>query len=195
MIPGIIKSKSGETVCDDGLVGGTDGLFRLEPSLKRSLLVPIALGGGVMTVIRLIRVLQTHIRQPRELNMIRQKRLLCSTNHLAEEFDRGVRVLDKHLCSETQLVPHQGQVHGVDALPAVRRTALERLHTPQAALSTRRNCSDTIFADVNDVVLQKKHNKARRINTENTNTKYGTHGIRPHPPTPPHPRMLLLSSF
>ena len=195
MIPGIIKSKSGETVCDDGLVGGTDGLFRLEPSLKRSLLVPIALGGGVMTVIRLIRVLQTHIRQPRELNMIRQKRLLCSTNHLAEEFDRGVRVLDKHLCSETQLVPHQGQVHGVDALPAVRRTALERLHTPQAALSTRRNCSDTVFADVNDVVLQKNTTKRNeltlKIRTQNTaRTEYA-----PTPPPPPHPRMLLLSSF
>ena len=80
---------------------------------------------------------------------------LCSTKpRLTEELDGGVGVLDKHLCSEAQLVANQGEVLGVDALPAVGGASLQSLHAPQAALPTRRNRSDAILADVDNIVLK-----------------------------------------
>lgn len=73
--------------------------------------------------------------------------------HLAEEVDRRVRVLDKHLRAEPQFVANQSQILGVHARLTVGRSPLQRLHAPETALSTRRHRSDTVLSDVDDIVL------------------------------------------
>ncbi len=85
--------------------------------------------------------------------------------HLSEELDGGVRVLDKHLRAEPELLPHQIKVLWVDSLLPVRVPPLEGLHAPQAALPAGGHRPDAILPDVDHVLLffQKKKKKKHSL--------------------------------